>query len=115
MKVVHEYPAKERPVVCIQCEDAPCAEACPTNAITKTETGAWIVNEEACNGCGLCVESCPYGVVKMNPESGVAMKCDFCGGDPECVKMCSVAALRYESASIGANVKSQNTSVEGDP
>ncbi|WP_304854088.1 4Fe-4S dicluster domain-containing protein [Adlercreutzia caecimuris] len=36
-----------------------CAEVCPFDAITLSETGKPIVDIEACNGCGLCENACP--------------------------------------------------------
>ena len=98
IKVVHEYPATERPTVCYQCNDAPCARVCPANAIARAETGALVVSEAACTGCRLCVDACPWGLIKINPASGVAMKCDLCGGNPECVTLCPPQALKLESA-----------------
>lgn len=102
IRVVHEYPAVERPIVCLQCEDAPCARVCPVNAIFRKETGALVVDEKRCTGCGLCIESCPFDVMRMNPSSRVAMKCDLCGGDPECVKLCPPRALMFVSLEEGS-------------
>jgi len=97
IRVVHEYPATERPIVCYQCNDAPCARVCPANAIARAETGALVVSEAACTGCRLCVDACPWGLIKTNPSSGIAMKCDLCGGNPECVTLCPPKALKFES------------------
>ncbi|MPM79752.1 hypothetical protein SDC9_126793 [bioreactor metagenome] len=38
------------PIQCRHCEDAPCAKACPHNALTK-EGNSIVVNEEKCIGC----------------------------------------------------------------
>lgn len=41
-----------KPLFCHHCEDAPCALACPEDAITRDpKTGVVLVNSEKCNGC----------------------------------------------------------------
>ena len=41
-----------KPLFCHHCEDAPCALACPEDAITKDpKTQVVLVNSEKCNGC----------------------------------------------------------------
>jgi carbon-monoxide dehydrogenase iron sulfur subunit len=83
------------PNVCRQCEDAPCAAACPEEAIALNErTGAWVVDVEVCIGCGVCVDACPYGAIVVDEQLGVALKCDLCGGEPECAAMCPSGAIR---------------------
>ena len=83
------------PNVCRQCEDAPCAEACPVEAIALDErTRAWVVDTEECIGCGDCVEACPYGAIFVDEQLGVSLKCDLCGGEPECAAMCPSGAIQ---------------------
>ncbi|MBW1962891.1 MAG: 4Fe-4S dicluster domain-containing protein [Deltaproteobacteria bacterium] len=77
------------PVVCRNCDDAPCIEACPVEAIGRKPPHGWtIIDETLCNGCGECVVVCPYEAVQMHPERDVAVKCDLCDGDPQCVRVC---------------------------
>jgi Fe-S-cluster-containing dehydrogenase component len=84
------------PMVCQQCSTPLCMEACPTNAISRdAETGAMVVDDEACVGCRVCNMVCPIGGVSIDPATDVAYKCDLCGGDPECVKYCYHEALEY--------------------
>lgn len=83
------------PNVCRQCEDAPCAETCPVEAIALDEhTSAWVVNTEECIGCGDCAEACPYEAIFVDEQLGVSLKCDLCGGEPECVAMCPTGAIQ---------------------
>lgn len=86
------------PHVCNQCDPAPCAEVCPTDAICIDQNTKipW-VDEQACSGCGICVEECPEGMILLDEDRQVAFKCDLCGGDPKCVRYCPRGALEYVS------------------
>lgn len=64
--------------VCRHCDDPPCVEVCPVNAITKREDGIVILNSDECSGCGSCAEACPYDAVSIDNETGVAYKCNLC-------------------------------------
>ncbi|RLI25249.1 4Fe-4S dicluster domain-containing protein [Candidatus Bathyarchaeota archaeon] len=79
------------PMLCEHCDNPPCAEVCPTKAISKDpKLGAVLVNQDLCTGCGACVEVCPYSGVRLDPETGKALICDLCGGEPLCAKVCTV-------------------------
>ena len=83
------------PVYCLQCNDAPCARACPVNAIKYDEkTSAWLIDYGRCIGCRECAYACPFGAISFN-LSAAPIKCDLCGGDPECVKVCPTNALIF--------------------
>ncbi len=94
-KVLDDSP----PVTCLQCEGAPCAAACPIDAITL-EGDAWIVTDD-CVGCGLCVVACPFGMVELH--EGRAVKCTLCYDAPKkvpaCVEACDEDALKLVSKS----------------
>ena len=88
------------PIVCAQCEDRPCVEACVENAFEiDHELGINIINHDLCNVCGLCVDACPTESIVLHPDSFTAMKCDLCGGEPACVEVCYPGALVYEPMS----------------
>ena len=85
------------PIVCLQCYRAPCAEVCPTGAITRDETtGIVRVSAEKCNGCRLCEEACPLGVIVFSELEGKAVKCELCDGEPQCVDFCPTGALAFK-------------------
>ncbi len=96
--------------VCRQCDDAPCAAACPSEAILRHErTGAWVVDAAACVGCGSCVAACPYDAIVLDEERGVARKCDLCAGEPECAAMCPTGAIVVKRQRKTSNVKRQTS------
>jgi len=76
------------PIVCQQCEDAPCKAICPTEAMVGKG-----VEEEKCIACGLCMMVCPFGAVTIENK---AQKCNQCEGrkeEPGCIKSCSKRAI----------------------
>ncbi|VEB98853.1 Electron transport protein hydN [Cedecea lapagei] len=87
------------PVMCHQCENAPCVGACPTGALTF---GAERVEAEAgrCIGCQSCVVACPFGAISIQSGSGTEpaiIKCDLCitrEPGPACVGVCPTSALK---------------------
>ena len=60
------------PVLCRQCEDAPCARVCPVRAITH-ENDAIVLNETLCIGCKLCAIACPFGAITPSGTSNAGV------------------------------------------
>lgn len=85
-------------IVCQQCFDMPCADACPSEAIARNAySGAVEISADKCIGCGSCAAACPYQAISLSEVSGEtkAYKCDLCGGLPECVSACPRQALSW--------------------
>jgi electron transport protein HydN len=100
------------PVMCRQCDDAPCARVCPNNAIINDDDYVKVI-QSRCIGCKTCALACPYGamevVTKMVEEStgcaalfqrkvskSQAIKCDLCSHreqGPACVQVCPTGAI----------------------
>ena len=96
-----EFPdvqVKFRPVLCQQCNNAPCEPVCPTYASHHTEEGLNAQVYNRCFGTRYCANACSYNVrffnwsnpvwdkplhLQLNPdvsvrEAGVMEKCTFC-------------------------------------
>lgn len=95
---------QDMPLVCQQCSDAPCLEACPSGALSRdTQTTAVIVDSELCTQCLSCIQACIIGqksidpeeklVIRFDEEKQAPVKCNLCDGDPQCVKYCPTQAL----------------------
>lgn len=85
------------PVICRHCTNAPCALACPVDAIIRSAaTGALYVDNRLCIGCLQCIEACPHDAMFFNNGKNIALKCDMCGGDPACVKACPAGVIVEE-------------------
>jgi Fe-S-cluster-containing dehydrogenase component len=63
---------------CQHCDEPPCVEVCPEEAIAKRDDGIVVMDDFKCTGCRLCLEECPYDVIEFDPERDVARKCDLC-------------------------------------
>ncbi len=99
-----KYPKVKRifaPILCMQCDNAPCIDVCPTDAIYRREDGIVIIDKEKCNGCKLCIQVCPYNALYFNEENNNVDKCDFCterldqGLEPACVATCMSRAIVF--------------------
>jgi len=64
--------------ICRHCDEPPCAEACPEEAIMKRPDGIVLLYPEKCVGCRLCAEACPFDAIGFDELSGTAYKCNLC-------------------------------------
>ena len=97
-------------VTCNHCKNAPCVQACPTQATFKREDGIVIMDFHRCIGCRFCMAACPFGsrsfnfrdprpfIEEVNPDfptrtKGVVEKCNLCaerlakGQQPACAEV----------------------------
>ena len=85
------------PIMCQQCDDAPCVSVCPTGAMHRGP-GQVVVDYDSkkCIRCRMCVQACPFGNALYDSSTNTILKCDNCDGDPACVKFCPNKALTFE-------------------
>ncbi|MCP5118910.1 MAG: 4Fe-4S dicluster domain-containing protein [bacterium] len=89
---------KYRPVMCQQCDQAPCEPVCPVYATYQNAEGLNVQIYNRCVGARYCANNCPYTVrffnwfdpawpepldLQLNPDvsvrpGGVMEKCTFC-------------------------------------
>ena len=89
------------PIMCMHCQDPPCVDACPLDAIHKRDDGVVILDTTQCDGCQACLTACPYGVILFDETTGLASKCHLCthrieqGLEPFCVVCCEGFAIHF--------------------
>lgn len=95
--------AVSTPILCHQCEDAPCENSCPNGAIVTGDHGVQVMASR-CIGCKTCMLVCPFGAMNMVEQishnatvSTQAHKCDLCHqreAGPACIEVCPTKALK---------------------
>lgn len=71
-----------------------CLEACPFGAITMSEGGLPVIDEEKCAGCAKCVAACPRGIIEMVPISKrVLIRCKSLEKGGTVRKACQVGCV----------------------
>lgn len=101
------------PMVCQQCEEAPCIAVCPKDALYRDPVmGRVALDYDLCIGCKMCVTACPFGGMGIDITTRRVIKCDLCDGDPACVRFCESGALQFVPVSSVNLVKKRNAGVK---
>lgn len=89
------------PVLCRQCDDAPCIKAAKSGSVYKRPDGIVIIDPQKAVGQREIVDACPYHAIFWNEEKQLPQKCTFCvhrleeGNAPRCVQACPTQALVF--------------------
>ena len=81
--------------LCLACNPAPCAMACPTAAFSQRKAGGVVVKKKLCIQCGKCAQACPVDAIYLN-QTGEPFVCIHCG---RCVQFCPHDCLEIEKES----------------
>jgi electron transport protein HydN len=120
-------------VQCRHCDDAPCVNVCPTNALVYSQNSVQFIAER-CIGCKTCVIACPFGAMNMivkpvnksvaggisaNAMQPHAHKCDLCidfATGPACIQACPTKAIHLmDPASIDDMLRTKRELAVSDP
>ncbi|MBU0496315.1 MAG: 4Fe-4S dicluster domain-containing protein [Chloroflexi bacterium] len=103
----------ELPMVCQQCEEAPCIAVCPKDALSRdVALGRVVVDYNLCIGCKMCVMACPFGGMGIDTVARQVIKCDLCDGEPACVRFCDPDALQFVPANTVSLVKKRDAGLK---
>ncbi|MBU1006816.1 MAG: 4Fe-4S binding protein [Candidatus Omnitrophica bacterium] len=81
--------------ICRKCEDAPCVNACPKEALEKQPDGTVKRYTMRCISCKSCSHACPFGAIPIETVPYITSQCDECidrcdKDAPICSKTCSI-------------------------
>ncbi len=72
-------------LLCLACDPAPCAQACPTGALTQRKSGGGVLlKRKVCISCGKCAKACPVDAIALDHATNPYV-CIHCG---QCVAYC---------------------------
>ena len=85
---------------CRRCEDAPCIEVCPADALERNSEGIVERALNLCVACKSCVAICPFGTLMTQFFDYKVPKCDLCNFDEmsstlRCMETCPKHALTF--------------------
>ncbi len=89
-------------VYCRQCKESFCVDACPKEALERTETNLIKRYNMRCVGCNSCTLACPFGTIFPETINYITSKCDYCLNqlqdnpdyEPVCVRTAENGAIK---------------------
>ncbi len=85
---------------CVNCEDKPCLDSCPIDAIYLDENDGTVKIKSTCFGCVLCRNACPFDAISLDVQMDPPVKenvpninvklCKACGA---CVQACKNGSI----------------------
>ncbi len=83
-------------IVCHSCIKPPCANACPTGALTPRNGGGIILDRSICDSCGNCIDACLPRAIHFNRDK-MPITCVYCG---MCARFCSHDVLELRKIEV---------------
>lgn len=92
IKIYSSWPDVESVIVCRQCLNPYCVEACPTEAIQQVD-GVIRIDHEKCTRCHQCFEVCPFKANVIDQQE-FPVFCDTCNDSFQCTRLCPTKAVK---------------------
>lgn len=87
-------------VFCRRCDDHPCVNACPNEALEQMEDGKIKRYNMLCTQCDSCLVACPFGTIVPAALVFRDTMCDLCVGRddpaPLCCQTCECGTLTWQ-------------------
>lgn len=81
--------------ICRKCEEAPCVNSCPKEALEKQPDDVIMRYTMRCISCKSCSLACPFGTIPLESIPYIVSQCDVCidrsdKEEPICARTCSI-------------------------